>query len=175
MDRPFSHEDNWWFFFGYGDGWPGDKCSACIAAVEVEKKANRHCINCWKLELFFSNCRDLPRVKEILMAEARRDRSIHGKWLREPVRLSPELRAKITSIPETGWPGPAEPEEGVILIYTQSIAERDEKSKRIRYLLDQDDLYARPDISARRGCLNFDEVIGPWKNWWPLDRDFAKE
>lgn len=175
IKRPFTSENDWWFFFGYGIDWPPDKCSSCLRLVEIYKKPNRHCINCWKLEIFFSNCTDLQAVKEYFLEEAKRDPSLSGKWLKEPMEFPSEIKGKITSIPEEGHPDPNVKKEGVILIYTQSIAEREEKRKRILQGLKERGLYKKPEISYRRGCLDFDELIGPWKTWWPLDKDYNEE
>lgn len=171
LDRPFTSENKWWFFFGYGATWPEDKCSRCSELVETYKKPNRHCINCWKLEIFFSNCTDLQAVKGYLLEEAKSDQTLSGKWLKEPMEMGEDIKAKITSIPEEGHPDPKAKRDGVILIYTQSIAEREKKRKRILRGLQERGLYKKPEISYRRGCLNFDEIIGPWKTWWPLNQD----
>lgn len=35
-------------------------------------------------------------------------------------------------------------------------------------------LYKKEEISYRRGCLNFNQVIGNWKGWYDLDEDYVK-
>lgn len=175
LKRPFTFENEWWHFFGYGVTWPPDKCSRCLELVETHKKPNRHCINCWKLEIFFSNCTDLQAVKDYFLEEAKRDTTLSGKWLKKPMEMPEDIKGKITSIPKEGHPDPGVNKDGAILIYTQSIAEREEKGKRILAGLKERGLYKKSEISYRRGCLNFDEIIGPWKTWWSLDKDYNEE
>ena len=175
VQGPLTSENQWWFFFGYGVTWPPDKCSRCTELVELYKKPNCHCINCWKLEIFFSNCTDLKTVKDYLLEEARQDPTFSGKWLKKPMEMPRDIKEKITSIPEEGHPSPDIKKDGVILVYTQSIAERDERKGRILAFLRQNGLYKKPEISYRRGCLNFDEIIGPWQTWWSLDKDYSEE
>jgi len=175
MNRPFTAENDWWFFFGYGLGWPDDKCSRCTFLVEQYQQPNRHCINCWKLEIFFSNCTDITRMKDYMLKAAQADHTLSGKWLKEPMEFTPELKARLTSIPETGHPDQNVTKDGVILIYTQSIVERDKRLNQFLHDFKRQALYRKPSISYRRGCVNFDEIIGPWKTWWPLDQDYNGE
>lgn len=172
--RPYTFENSHWVFFGYGEGWPPEKCEECMALVESEKRPNRHCINCWKLELFYSNCTDVEAVWRYLLDAGRKDRILHGKRSKFRMELTPEFRAKITSVPEEGHPDPDAKEDGAILIYCQSIAERDARAATILKGLNEKGLYKKGAISSRRGCLNFDELIGPWKGWYPLDSDWPQ-
>lgn len=173
MRSAFTHENEWWYFFGYGSDWPADKCSRCLSLVENLKKPNRYCIDCWKLEIFFSNCVDLDRMKKFLLDAAREDHRISGKWLKEPMELDSELRSKLTSVPSDGHPDREVKSDGAILIYTRTIKERDERVRQLLTGFKKNDLYKKESISYRRGCLNFDDVIGPWKQWWPLDKDYS--
>lgn len=173
--RPFTMENDWWFFFGYGVGWPPDKCNRCTELVEQYRKPNRHCIDCWKLEIFFSNCVEVELMKEYMLKAAKADHALSGKWLKEPLEFTPELKERMTSIPEAGHPDPEITKDGVILIYAQSIAERDRRLSRFLHDFEAEGLYRKGTISYRRGCVNFDEIIGSWKTWWPLDRDYDGE
>jgi hypothetical protein len=98
------------------------------------------------------------------------DRTLHGKWIKEEM----EIPGALTSIPEEGHPDPGIEKEGVILIYTQSIKERDRRSEKILKDLQERGLYRKGAISSRRGCLNFDELIGPWKEWYNPKIDYPK-
>jgi len=167
----FISEDRHWVYFGYGEGWGGDKCDKCCELLEKENGPNKYCINCWKLEIFFSNCTATGAVKEFLLELAGKDHSYHGKWLKEEMEF-PE--GKLTSIPVAGHPDPDVKKDGVILIYNQSIAERDRRKKEIMTGLKGRGLYQRLDLSYRRGCLNFDEIIGDWKEWYDLDEDYPE-
>jgi len=75
-------------------------------------------------------------------------------------------------MPAAGHPDLDVEQDGVILIYTTSIAERDARRAKILADLKARGLYKKDAISARRGCVNFDEIIGPWTGWYDLERDY---
>jgi hypothetical protein len=166
--KELTFENKYWVFFGHGAGWEEDRCSRCYELLDKEKKPNKYCINCWKLEIFFSNCTDLDAVKAYFLDEARRDRNLHGKWIKEEMEI-PD--GTLTSIPKEGHPDPRVKKEGVILIYTQCIKERDRLREKILNDLRDRGLYRKTAISSRRGCLNFDELIGSWLDWYDLESD----
>lgn len=171
MRKTYTFENEYWVFFGYGLDWPDGKCRECYALLEREKKPNNHCINCWKLEIFFSNCSDLEAVKSCLLEEGRRDHTLSGKWLKREMEIPRHL---LTSIPASAHPDPEVERDGVFLIYTQSIEERERKRKKILGELKALGVYRKDNISYRRGCLDFDRIIGPWQEWYDLDRDFEE-
>jgi len=166
-----THEDRYWVYFGYGVGWPRGKCEQCYQLVNQLKKPNKHCINCWKLEIFFSNCTDVNKAKSFLLDLAQKDHTLHGKWIKEEMEIPWSV---LTSIPAEAHPDPEVEKDGVILIYTQSIKEREEKKNKILAGLRASGLYKKNAISYRRGCVNFDEIIGNWKRWHPLDKDYPQ-
>lgn len=166
-----TYENKFWTFFGRGEGWDQNRCDHCTRLLEREKKPNRYCIDCWKLELFYSNLKDTDEVKKYLLEEAKKDPGFHGKWSKFKLQQPGE---GFTSIPTSAHPDPDVKKEGVILIYTQSIMERERRRKKIFRDLKKQDLYMRDEISFRRGCLNFDEKIGSWKNWYDLEKDFSE-
>jgi hypothetical protein len=169
MRRQYTFENEYWTFFGYGVGWAPEKCQLCSELLDKSKKPNEHCINCWKLEIFFSNCTDIDAVKNYFLEEGKKDHTLHGKWLRGKMELPRDL---MTSIPRDAHPDEDVKEEAVILIYCQSIEERETRRKKILDDLCTAGLYKKENISFRRGCLNFDTVIGNWKDWYDLDKDF---
>jgi len=168
-EYPFTREDGFWVYFGYGVEWPRGKCKTCRRLVEKFGKPNEHCINCWKLEIFFSNCTDVNKVKRYLLELAEKDHTLLGKWTKRQTEMPRHL---LTSIPVEAHPDAKTKGDGVILIYTQSIQERDEKIKKILSDLKAQRLYEKNSISYRRGCVDFDEIIGDWRTWHPLDRDY---
>jgi hypothetical protein len=172
MKKAVTHENEHWVFFGEGVGWPPEKCDECYELLEQTKKPNKHCINCWKLEIFFSNTTDLDAVKEYFLDESVKDPTLHGKWLKKKMTI-PRNKNLLTSIPEEGHPDKNVKKEGVILIYTQSIKERERRRKKIIKDLLKKNLYKKKEISYRRGCVNFDEVIGNWKTWYDMDKDYC--
>jgi hypothetical protein len=171
MEQKFTFENDTWFYFGYGVGWDSDRCDKCYELIEKLKRPNKYCINCWKLEIFFSNCTDIKEVKKYFLKEAERDRTLHGKWLKKTARIPRQL---LTSIPASAHPDKEIERDGVILIFTQSISEREKRRKKILSDLKARNLYKKRAISYRRGCVNFDEIIGPWKRWHDLNKDFEE-
>lgn len=172
MRGSYIFENKYWFFFGYAVDWPVNKCDECYDLLNKSHKPNPHCINCWKLEIFFSNCNDVEGVKKYFLEEGRKDPTLHGKWLKKEVEIP---RPLLTSIPVEAHPDPEVAKDGAVLIYCQTIKEREERRRKILADLRALNLYKKGDISYRRGCVNFDEVIGNWKTWHPLDRDYEEK
>ncbi len=143
--------------------------SKCYELLQRYQRPNKYCINCWKLEVFFSNCTRLEKVKEYLLEESLKDDTLHGKWLKRAVKIPRHL---LTSISEEAHPDLDVEEDGAILIYNQSIEEREKRCRKILKDLRALGLYKKDNISYRRGCVNFDEIIGNWKDWYELDEDF---
>lgn len=170
-EEGYIAEDRDWVYFGYGEGWERDRCTKCHALLRENLRPNEYCINCWKLEIFFSNCKDVEAVKTYLIEEAKNDPTLHGKWLKEEMEVP---RKMLTSIPPTGHPDPDVKRDGVILIYTQNIKERDSRKKKILEELRKRGLYRKDDLSYRRGCLDFDSIIGNWTEWYDLYSDYPE-
>jgi len=169
LQQAIRFEDKYWVYFGLGRGWAPDRCANCYDLLERHRQPNEYCINCWKLELFFSNCTDPEAVKRYFLEESLRDDTLHGKWLKKRILIPRHL---LTSIPEDAHPPLDVEEDGVILIYNQSIEERERRRKKILRDLKVLGLYLKDDISYRRGCVNFDELIGSWKDWYDLNKDY---
>jgi hypothetical protein len=166
-----TYENKFWVFFGHGEGWEKNKCSRCYELLNRDKKPNKYCINCWKLEIFFSNCTDLEAVKAYFLEEAGKDRTLHGKWIKKEMEF-PD--GALNSIPMIGHPDLDVKKDGVILIYTQTIKEREERRKKILKDLLERGFYKKNNISYRRGCLNFDPIIGVWTDWFDLYSDYPE-
>lgn len=171
MERAFTHENEYWLFFGYGEEWPADKCQLCYQLLDKLKTPHKHCINCWKLEIFFSNTKDLDAVKNYFLEEGKKDPTLHGKWLKSEIEVPREL---LTSIPTSGHPDENVTKDGVILIYCQNIEERERRRNKILSDLRDLGLYKKIDISYRRGCVNFDRIIGNWIDWYDLNKDYQE-
>jgi len=167
--KAITFEDENWVYFGIGEGWEPNRCYICSRLIERYRAPNRYCINCWKLEIFFSNCTDVKAVKEYLLSESLRDLRLHGKWLKKKTTIPREV---LTSIPEEAHPDDEVEEDGVILIYTTSIKERDERIKKLLKDLGERGLYRKKSISYRRGCVSFDFIIGDWMSWYSIDKDY---
>jgi len=169
LEQAIRFEDKDWVYFGYGAGWEPNRCVKCYELLQKYQKPNKYCINCWKLEIFFSNCTDFEKVKEYFLEEALRDHTLHGKWLKRTMSIP---RYLLTSIPENSHPDVNVKEDGVILIYNQSIEEREMRRRKILKDLRGLGLYKKDNISYRRGCLDFDRIIGNWKDWYDLNKDY---
>jgi hypothetical protein len=167
----FTFENKFWTYFGYGEGWEEGRCNNCYDLMRRELRPNAYCINCWKLEIFYSNTTDLEAVKEYFLEEARKDHTLHGKWSKFEITAP---NGAFTSIPSAGHPDPDVKKNGVILIYNKSIKEREARRKKIIKDLKRRNLYKKDDISYRRGCLNFDELIGTWVDWYDLESDYPE-
>ena len=85
MRDTLTSQNEFWVFFGHGIDWPSGKCNDCLRMVDENKGPNHHCINCWKLEIFFSNCTDVDAVKDYFLREAEADPALHGKWSKKMV------------------------------------------------------------------------------------------
>lgn len=169
MRRQYTFENEYWLFFGYGIDWEPGRCDRCYRRLYSTHTPPPEAINCWKLEIFFSNCTDLEAVKQYFLDAGRKDPTLHGKWLKQELEIPGD---KLTSIPAEGHPDPDVKTDGAILIYTTSIAERDARRAKILADLKARGLYKKDVVSARRGCVNFDEIIGPWTGWYDLERDY---
>ncbi|MFQ5855292.1 MAG: hypothetical protein ACE5LU_06580 [Anaerolineae bacterium] len=172
MRRQYTFENEFWVFFGYGIDWEPGRCDRCYRRLESTNAPPPEAIDCWKLEIFFSNCTDLEAVKQYFLDAGRKDPTLHGKWLKQEMEIPGD---KLTSIPAAGHPDPDVKRDGAILIYTTSIAERDARRAKILADLKARGLYRKDAISSRRGCVNFDEIIGPWTEWYDLEQDYVKE
>lgn len=172
MSRQYTSENDYWVFFGYGTDWEPGRCDRCYRQLQSTLKPPPEAINCWKLEVFFSNCTDLAAVKGYFLDEGRHDPALHGKWLKQKMEIP---RDKLTSLPDAGHPDPDVKRDGALLIYTTSIAERDARRAKILADLKARGLYRKDAISSRRGCVNFDEIIGPWQAWYDLEHDYPTE
>jgi hypothetical protein len=177
---PFS-EDEYWMYFGYGDDW-GNKCSTCYWKLKVDKTTNIECINCWKFEIWEDNLTNLDETLVFLLEEAEKDHTFSGKMMRNK-SLSYEERGERlgTGISHT-IPEDAKPDrylkgeidcDRIILIYSQSIEERDMRMNRILTGLKERGLYKKDSFPYRRGCIEpHEKLIGPWENWFDMNKNY---
>jgi len=166
----YTFENEYWVFFGCGTEWEPGRCDRCYQKLYATNRPPPKAINCWKLEILSSNCTDLEAVKLYFLDESRRDPTLHGKWLKKEIEIPHE---KLTSVPAAGHLDPDIERDGVILIYTTSIAERDARIEHFIADFKERGLYKKDAISSRRGCVNFDEIIGLRMDWYALDRDYV--
>lgn len=177
---PFSEDDHW-VYFGYGEGW-GNKCSRCYVKLKAGIEPNNECINCWKFEIWEDNLTDLDETLLFLLEEADRDHTLSGKMMRDKSLIYEEKGERLgTGISHT-IPEDAKPDrylsgeidsDRVILIYSQSIEERDMRINRILSGLKERGLYKKDRFPYRRGCIQpHEKLIGPWENWFDMNKDY---
>jgi hypothetical protein len=178
---PFS-EDDYWVYFGYGEDW-GNKCFTCYNRVKIEKMPNNDCINCWKFEIWEDNLTNLDETLLFLLEEADRDHTLSGKMMRNKSLIYEERGERLgTGISHT-TPEDAKPDrylsgeidkDRVILIYNQSIEERDMRMNRILTGLKERGLYKKDSFPYRRGCIEpHEKIIGPWENWFDIEKNYV--
>lgn len=164
-------EDEVWIQYGTTDApdWPS-RCVECREAVSSRKRPIAQCINCWKVEVWGSSkwlprqmdWFDLGEVAETIVWQA--DALI--KVSKSPIHV---VR---TGIPRDGYPGTDS--DYLLMAYAGKISEREELRNSLCVALDMPPDKAR-QIPVRRGCWLYDEVLGPWAKWYPMDKDMAEE
>jgi len=87
------------------------------------------------------------------------------KVSKEPI---PVVRS---GIPEDGYP---DADLDYLLIgYAETISERDALKEALCSALGINPEQANL-IPVRRGCWFYDDVLGPWTKWYPIDRDMGE-
>lgn len=61
----------------------------------------------------------------------------------------------------------------LLMVYARSLKQRDELRALLCDLLPVDRRFATR-IPVRRGCWIYDDILGPWQEWYPLDQDFPR-
>ena len=180
---PFS-ENDYWVYFGHGDGWD-NKCSRCYAKVKADINPNNECINCWKFEIWEDNLTDLDETLLYLLEESDRDHTLSGKMTRYKSKVYEEKGDRLGTVVSHSIPEEAKPDrylsgeidsDRVILIYSQSIEERDMRMNRILSGLKERGLYKKDSFPYRRGCIDpHEKLIGPWENWFDINKNYNLE
>jgi hypothetical protein len=184
MKKVPAQEDNYWFYFGHGEGW-GDKCNRCMKKLEDSKEAYEEAVNCWKFEIWTENLTDIGETLVYLLEEADRDKTLHGKLMRNPHLIYEPTKGRLGSGISHSIPEEAKPDrylnkqingDRVILIYNQSIEERDRRMKKIVGDLYEKGLMVKDTAPYRRGCIQpHENIIGPWEKWYDLEKDYPRE
>jgi len=177
-------EDDYWFFFGHGEGW-GDKCDKCFQRLKSTRKPGAECIDCWKFEIWTDNLTDVAETLAYLLEEADRDHTLHGKLMKNPLLIYESGEKRLGTGISHSIPEEAKPDrylsgeidrDRVILIYNQSIEERDKRMLKIIGDLKAKGLYKKELAPYRRGCIQpHESILGPWEKWYNLDKDYGTE
>lgn len=174
-------EDSYWLYFGYAKGW-GNKCDRCLKEINQTKKPGFECINCWKFEIWIDNLTDLTETLAYLLEEADKDHTLHGKMMKKPLLHFESGEGRLATGVSHSIPEQAKPDrylkgeiksDQVILIYNQSIEERDSRMRKIIGELQALGLYKKASAPYRRGCIQPHEtIIGPWENWYDMENNY---
>lgn len=174
-------EDDYWVYFGHGEDW-GNKCSRCIFRTNIESTPNNECINCWKFEIWEDNLTDLGEALLFLLEEADKDYNLSGKMMKNKSLIYADKGQRLGTGISHSIPEKAKPDrylkgeihrDRVILIYSQSIEERDMRMNRILSGLKIRGLYKKDSFPYRRGCIEpHEKILGPWENWFDMNRNF---
>lgn len=137
-----------------------------------------------EFEIWTDNLTSVAETLVYLLEEARKDPTLHGKLMKEPHQLYESAEGRLGSGISHSFPENAKPDrylsgvldrDRVILIYNQSIEERDRRMGKIIGDLRARGLYKKDSAPYRRGCIQpHESIIGPWENWYHLDRDFGR-
>lgn len=174
-------EDDYWVYFGHGEDW-GNKCSRCIFRTNIDNTPNGECINCWKFEIWEDNLTDLDETLLFLLEEADKDHNLSGKMMKNKSLIYADKGQRLGTGISHSIPEEAKPDrylkgeihrDRVILIYSQSIEERDMRMNSILSGLKIRGLYKKDSFPYRRGCIEpHEKVFGPWENWFDINRNF---
>ncbi len=172
-------EDGVWRYYNCPDPAWSEKCRHCREMVALNRAPVEECLNCWKIEVWSLG----PAMRQF--------RSSMGQGLSTFVEEQAHLidalltrgipvvakasRAPILVV-RTGIPGAAYPPEStdyLLMLYAQTIAERDSLRGEAEAVLGLTPDKA-PGLPVRRGCWRYDDVLGPWESWYPPDKDYEK-
>lgn len=177
-------EDDYWIYFGHGEDW-GNKCSRCIFRTNIDNTPNGECINCWKFEIWEDNLTDLDETLLFLLEEADKDHNLSGKMMKNKSLIYADKGQRLGTGSSHSIPEEAKPDrylkgeilrDRVILIYSQSIEERDMRMNSILSGLKIRGLYKKDSFPYRRGCIEpHEKVFGPWENWFDIKRNFTHD
>ncbi len=163
------NEDEVWVQFGTADApdWLS-KCAECREAVSSWRSPIAPCVNCWKVEVWGSSeilhrVMDWFELGEVAETVARQTGAVI-KVSKEPI---PVIRS---GVPEEGYP--KADLDYLLMGYAESIPERDALRQSLSVALSVNP--AKADrIPVRRGCWFYDEMLGPWTKWYPVDKDMG--
>lgn len=182
IKKGLVRHDLYWLYFGYGEGW-GDKCERCFKELKTNKQPYKESINCWKFEIWIDNLTDVEATLNYLLEEAEKDHTLHGKLLKRPMPIYEAQGERLGSCKSHSIPEEAKPDsylsreltsERLILIYNQTIQERDARMTKIIGELKAKGLYKKETAPYRRGCIQpHEDIIGPWEKWYDLDKDYV--
>lgn len=172
-------EDSVWRYYNCPDPKWSSKCRACREKVTSTRMPVQECVDCWKVEMWKRGTAFLGYGAldfdglmdgiELLVEAGDRialqvTSPVVAKAARAPIQV---VR---TGIPLIGYPSLAV--DDLLVLYAQSIAERESLRDLVRDVLGLSD-EAAALVPIRRGCWRFDPILGPWQGWHPVDSDWS--
>lgn len=137
--RPFSYDTPSWSHFGTGEGWAYGRCNRYLDHVYSTRAPNDDTVNCWKVLVFEDAVTDFEQVKTYLVERAGQDPTLLGKWQRGKNQLA--------------------------VVYATSEERRDELRSSMIKDLRQMGIMKKGFLPYRRGCKQFEKVLGDWHGW----------
>lgn len=148
----FSNTGKDWAYFGKALNWEDvpkpevvahlPRCVICRLAVEIQRKTNIYCWNCWKICIRPDKPEQYEDLIQYAIEMVSRNPSFHGKY----------------------FIGEGRP---VMVIRVGSEEERDELFSEILEDLKNRELYPQDSRKRwwHRGCSRFESTLGKWKYW----------
>ncbi len=144
------------------------RCAACREGVLGTGRPVELCVNCWKVELWGCS----PLLSEPMDGYALCD-------LAEALAVGEGCLVKVSKGPipvvRSGVPVGGYPETGsdhLLMAYAESIGERDAVRAALCSILGSDPESAS-QIPVRRGCWIYDDILGPWGDWYAVGQDMV--
>jgi len=81
------------------------------------------------------------------------------------------IQVVVTGIPRDAYP--AEATDYLLMLYASNIEERDFLRNLLCDVLSLGREHAGK-FPVRRGCWVYEDILGPWPTWYPVDRDFCE-
>lgn len=164
-------EDGVWRYYNCPDPFWSAKCRACREKVALLRIPVEECVDCWKVEIWRPTGADFGPAVDCLHLGGI---AVVAKESRAPIQV---VRS---GIPLSAYP--RETTQHLLILYAGRIAERDlllraAQGALIRLSREEGAGSFRadpcvPELPIRRGCWRYDDVLGPWQTWYPVERDW---
>ena len=147
--KPFIVEGPLWCHFGYGEGQERD-CADCDSEFARTGRPPGATRDCWKVELWLGQVPDPDWLISNVLSEARRDRSLLGKYSLHPLPAAEQGAF-----------------DRVMFVYFKNRGQVEAFSERLIAIMAKHGKMPSPGWkpSIRRGCWHFEPVAGPWQTW----------
>ncbi len=155
-----TREDGVWRYYNCPDPHWSDKCRCCREKVAGIGTPVEECVNCWKIEIWGYEPDEQDRLVGMLMQR--------GVGMRSGGQIIAKASRAPILVVRTGMPPETYPSMNLsylLMLYAESIEERE-------LLRHESEVSIR--LPVRRGCWRYDDVLGPWQSWYPVDEDWKQ-